>query len=234
MKHLSRAVLVAFSLLIGAGSAAAQQPLRLEIRAGLVNLHAQNVPLRQILTEWARVGGTRFVNIERVTGAPVTLDLTGVSERQALDTLLRNVAGYLLGSRQPSGPGASAFDRVVILASSTAPRVAPTPQGFANGPATRVPQPQFDPADPEENPSGDVAPQPVRSPVFPAGVPRPGVPNTEPTQPDPPDQGDTPGVVIISPSNPFGVPTGSGAPGSVTPVQPPPVNPNQPRIQDPD
>lgn len=214
----------------------AQQGLQLDIRAGRVTLHAQNVPLRQVLTEWARVGGTKFVNAEGVTGNPVTLDLKGVSERQALDTLLRNVAGYVLASRPPSDPGASAFDRVVILASSTAPRVAPQP-AFGNGPANRFPQPpqpQPDQNDPEENPGGDVAPgNRVPRPVFPPGVPRP-VGQPQPDPPDPPEN-NSPGPVTVSPSNPFGLPAGSSStPGVVTPVPQPQQPGRPPRIQDPD
>ena len=37
---------------------------------GKVNLIAQNASLRAILNEWARVGGTRLVNPERLTGGP--------------------------------------------------------------------------------------------------------------------------------------------------------------------
>ena len=244
MPLLSCRLIVAAALLLAlAGPAAAQQPLRLEIRAGLVNLHAQNVPLRQILTEWSRVGGTRIVNGERVTGAPVTLDLQGVSERQALDVLLRGVAGYVLASRPASGQGASAFDRIVILASSTA-RPATAPPAFANGPATRVPQPapqpQFEPNDPEENPQGDVAPgrpRIVRSPprpVIPGGIAPPDPIQPDPDDPpadnDPPESG-----VVVTPSNPFGIPAGSsGRPGEIAP-QPAPGQPApQRRIQDPD
>jgi hypothetical protein len=225
-------LLVAALLVTSSWTAAAQQPqpLRLEIRAGLVTLRAQNVSLRQILTEWARIGGTRIVNLERVTGAPVTLELTGVTERQALDTLLRNVAGYVLGSRPASATGASAFDRILILASSTAPRTGPAP-AVANGPAGRVPQPQFDPNDPEENPQGD-RPQVTRTP-FPINRPGGNVSTGDQTQPDPPDPSDTPGLVVITPSNPFGVPAGSGAPGTISPVPPQQPQP-QGNIQAPD
>ena len=47
----------------------------LSIRDGLVSLDAQDVTVRQILTEWARVGKTRIVNVERITGGPITLKL---------------------------------------------------------------------------------------------------------------------------------------------------------------
>jgi hypothetical protein len=69
-----------------------------------VTLHAQNVPVRTILAEWARVGGARIVNGERVAGAPVTLDLEGIPERQALDIILRGVSGYVVAAREPGAP----------------------------------------------------------------------------------------------------------------------------------
>lgn len=217
-------LLVAALLAATSWTAAAQQPspLRLEIRAGRVNLRAQNVSLRQVLTEWARIGGTKIVNLERVAATPITLELKDVSERQALDTLLRNVAGYVLGSRPATATGASAFDRILILATSTAPRGGGAP-AIANGPAGRVPQPQFDPNDAEENPQGD-RPQATRTP-FPINRQPNNVTGGEQTQPDPPDPSDTPGLVVITPSNPFGVPAGSGSPGVVSPV------PGQPQPQ---
>ena len=58
------------------------------------------MPLRQILAEWAKVGGTRIVNAERVTGPPVTLSCSKVPEQQALAVLLRSVAGYLAAPRR--------------------------------------------------------------------------------------------------------------------------------------
>ena len=55
--------------------------------------------MRQILTEWARVGQTRIVNVERIPGGPVTLQLTDVPESEALDLLLRSVTGYMAAQR---------------------------------------------------------------------------------------------------------------------------------------
>ena len=63
--------------------------LTLSVRDGLVSLDAQDVTVRQILTEWARVGKTRIVNVERITGGPITLKLDAVPEKQALDIILR-------------------------------------------------------------------------------------------------------------------------------------------------
>lgn len=108
------------------------QQMTLQIQDGRVTLDAQNVPVRQILAEWARVGGAKIVNGEKVVGSPLTLQLQGVPERQALDIVLRGVSGYMLAARQTAG-GVSAFDRIMILPTSTPPRApAPTQAGFGN------------------------------------------------------------------------------------------------------
>jgi hypothetical protein len=99
----------------------AQHNLKLHIEDGRVTLEAQNVPVRQILAEWARVGGAKIVNGEKVVGAPLTLQLQAMPERQALDIILRGVSGYMLAARQ-EGTGVSAFDRIMILPTSSAPR----------------------------------------------------------------------------------------------------------------
>jgi hypothetical protein len=119
--------LLALLLLVHATTASAQA-VKLEFVNGRVNLSTQNAPIRAILAEWTRLGGTKIVNGERVTGTPLTIELQGVTERQALDVVLRNVAGYMIAAREVAGTGVSHFDRVMILPTSTAPRtVASTP-----------------------------------------------------------------------------------------------------------
>src|SRR6266550_7619474 len=109
-----------------AAAAHAQAPLKLQISGGRVTLHAQNVPVRTILAEWARLGGVRIVNGDRVAGSPLTLDLEGVPERQALDIVLRGVSGYALAAREPGATsGPSMYDRIMILPTSVAPRNPP-------------------------------------------------------------------------------------------------------------
>ena len=49
---------------------------------------AKDATVRQILAEWARVGQTKIVNVERIPGGPLTLELNNVPEAQALDILL--------------------------------------------------------------------------------------------------------------------------------------------------
>src|SRR5262245_38136451 len=121
MQAMKAFVLVVAFVLLLVPHANAQQ-MKLEIREGRVSLDAQNVPVRQILAEWARIGGSKIVNGEKVAGAPVTLQFHGIPERQALDIILRSVSGYMLGMRQPGSVGASAFDRILILPTSAGPR----------------------------------------------------------------------------------------------------------------
>jgi hypothetical protein len=178
------AVLAAAVAVLAAGPAAAQQ-VTLSMRNGLVTLQATNVPVRQILAEWARVG--RVAIGEKIAATPVTLQLADVSERQALDTILRGVAGYLVSSRPGTpDPAQFQFDKVVILPTSAAPPPPPPgPAAAANRqpifqPGPQVPDPDdgFD-EDPELPGAQAPAFQPAQqSPVFQPGIgavmPRPG------------------------------------------------------------
>src|SRR5919204_2331338 len=119
---ISTAVLV--TALAVAGAAAPN--VELSIHDGRVWLVAQNATARQILAEWARVGRTRIVNGERVPGGPLTLELTGVPEREALDVVLRMAGGYIAAPRATQVADASVFDRLVIVPTS-APQAPPSP-----------------------------------------------------------------------------------------------------------
>jgi hypothetical protein len=117
--------LVLVAGLVVAGSASAQQVL-VEIHDGRITLHAEKATLRQVLTEWARVGQTRIVNIERVPLLPVTVTMVNEPEGRALATLLRPLAGYMAAPRPTPVASASVFDRIVIMPglASTAPPAA--------------------------------------------------------------------------------------------------------------
>lgn len=110
------------------------QQLNLDIRDGLVTLSATNVPVRQVLAEWARVGGTRVVGAERVSGAPLTLSLESVPEAKALDIILRGAAGYMAATRAAPGMGRSQYDRIMVLATSTPPAGTGGPASAASRP----------------------------------------------------------------------------------------------------
>lgn len=133
-------VLISTFALLLAFAVPADAQLALQISNGRVTLDANNVPARQILAEWARIGGTKIVGGDKVTGAPLTLKLVDMPEKQALDIILRNVAGFMAAPRQAAAtPGSSTYDRILIMATSSAPAPAPNSargaaaQGFQNG-----------------------------------------------------------------------------------------------------
>src|SRR6478736_1475761 len=120
------------------------------IANGNVSISAEDATVRQILTEWARVGQTRIVNVDRIAGPPVSIELNNVPEAQALDTLLRAVSGYLAAPRAVVVPNASAYDRIFILATSTG---TPARPGAAPGTAspTFTPPPFVAPPQDDQN-----------------------------------------------------------------------------------
>ena len=99
---------------------------------GLVSIDAQDVTVRQILTEWARIGRTRIINVERITGGPITVKFDAVPEKQALDIILRTIPGYIALPRATLVADASLYDRILIMATTTAV-AAPRPQQPAPG-----------------------------------------------------------------------------------------------------
>src|SRR5215510_13125025 len=106
---------------LAAATTAAAGELSVKIANGRATVIAKDVPVRQILAEWAKVGETKIVNGEKIPGGPVTLELVDVPEKEALDVLLRTAAGYIAAPRPANLVGASQFDRVIVLASSRPP-----------------------------------------------------------------------------------------------------------------
>jgi hypothetical protein len=219
----SRSIVAALLILLGASSASAQV-LSLEFHDGRVRLIAENVPVSRILSEWARLGGTRIVNGERVPGAPVTLQIVDVPERQALETLLRGAAGYMVLARQAGTPaGASGFEKILVLpTTSRAPAAAAIPQ---------PPPPQFqNRLEPEPEPEPEVeVDDPQGSPeVRQRGFPRGRIPGVNAPAPSEGPDDDEPGQEAPpppAPGNPFGVVPGGARPGTVN--APPPRNQNE-------
>jgi hypothetical protein len=193
------------ALLVGSAVSASAQAVTLQFNSGLVTLNAQNAPLRTILDEWSRLGGTRFVNADRLGGAPVSLELTAVPERQALEILLRSVAGYVVTQRDQS-TGLSRLGGVLILPTSNAVRN-PAPVTFG---AATVQRPALDDGrdDPDDFPQAGAR---IPTPTNPFAMP-PGAPNT-------------PGVVrVVTPpaaNAPFGTTTETATPGTAVPFRPP-------------
>src|SRR5436305_1528986 len=92
----------------------ASADVSITMQGGRVSIVAKDATTRQILTEWARVGQTKIVNIERVPGGPMTLELHNVPEAQALEVLLRTLSGYIAAPRGGEVANLSQFDRIII------------------------------------------------------------------------------------------------------------------------
>ena len=232
---------VALSVLIAA-PVFAQQPLTLSFENGRVTVDATSVPVRTILNEWGKVGGTKVVGAERITGAPLTVKLVNVTEAQALETILRSVAGYMAAPRSGATTGPSIYDRILVMATSSAPappanaaRPSPAqPNAFAGTqrfvPPRQRAEEQEEIEEPDDNPPSPPvftfpqAPQnngyPQQPAAFPGGVAQPGmiVP--------------APQTITINPAqgNPEQqppVPVGVAQPGMMVPA---PRQPTQPVI----
>jgi hypothetical protein len=107
------------------------QQVYVEFDDGTVTIRAVNAPVPQILEQWSRQGRTRIVGGESLGSTSVTVELTKVPERQALETLLSHVAGYVIGLRTSAttetNRGRSTFSRIHILATSMAPAASVSP-----------------------------------------------------------------------------------------------------------
>ena len=216
----SRTIVAALFVFLCGAALASAQVLSLEFHHGRVRLTAENVPVSRILAEWTRVGGTRIVNGERVPGAPVTLQLDA-PDRQALQTALRGAAGYRVLARDSATPGASSFDKILVLPTTArAPTAAASPQPPA--PAAQFPRPE-----PEAIEIEEANENPQQPPPPPANFPRGRVPNLNLPNPNgpvpipresetpPPQDAEPPSQ---APGNPFGIVPGPNRPGTINPV----------------
>lgn len=203
------------AILLGCAASSSAQTVSLQFNNGRVSLNAQDASIRTILAEWARVGGTRMVNHERISGAPVTLELADVPERQALDVLLRTAAGYVVTAHQGPGAGASMISGVVILPTTSAPR---NQAPITFGSATTLPQAQNtfdDPREEQQQNQGNVVNRAVNVTPFPPTL------NASPFPPTPAPSTSGPAVVRVGPGvTTFGAPsTTNAAPSTSTPGQ---------------
>ena len=230
----------AAALLVAATTASAD--VQLTMQNGHVSIVAKDATVRQILTEWARVGQTKIVNVERIPGGPITLELHNVAEAQALDILLRAVSGYIAAPRPAAAvaDNLSRFDRIIVMPTlaSARPPAASTPP-----PVFQQPQPQFTPPPvdddvDDEEPAPNVQVPPGRGPVFntfPQGAtvaPQPGqnFGGQQPFMPQPQviPNGQPAAQPGAQPTAPYG---GVAVPGMVAPPPQQPGQPGQPQPQ---
>ena len=197
---------IAIGISLAARPAAAGE-LKLTMQNGRVTIVADNVPLRQILQEWARVGQTKIVNAEKVTSPNVTLQLIDASEKDALDVLLRNASGYIAAPRPVPMANASFYDRVTIMPTSRPPAATATTM---TAPTFQRPPPPIDDTD---EPINVGMPQPVVG-QFPGMPPQPGMGQMQPGAPAAPLTSPRPGAVAAPPQP-------NAMPNPYQPIRPP-------------
>lgn len=206
-----------------AAPALAQQPLKLSFQDGRVTVDATSVPVRTILDEWAKIGGTKVVGAERISGSPVTVKLVNITEAQALETILRSVAGYMAAPRSGGTTGPSIYDRILVMATTSAPATASAatspspaqPNAFAGIQRFVPPRPRPDQNEPDEIEEPDE--NPPSPPVF--TFPQPGQQNGFPqpgTFTNAPPSVTLPGMQVPAPSTITINPAQQGAPGQPT------------------
>jgi hypothetical protein len=213
-------------------AATASADVQITMQNGRVSIMAKDATVRQILTEWARVGHTKIVNVERIPGGPMTLELNNVGEAQALEILLRAMSGYIAAPRplEAFAANLSQFDRIIVmptLASARPPAGAAPAPVFQQTPQVVQPPHVVDDDADDEQPAPNVPMPPSRAPVFntfpqqgqviaPQGVmPTNGVPQAQPVQP--------PASYPGTPTAPYG---GVSVPGMIVPA---PQQPGQPQ-----
>ncbi len=221
----------AAAFVVSGAASTASADVQLTIQNGRVTLVAKDATVRQILVEWARVGQTRIVNVDRIPGGPLTLELRDVSEQQALRVLLRSLGGYVTAPRTTQVANASMFDRILVMP-VTAPAPSPASAPAAPPPPFAAFQPQQFQPPPQDDDRDDgppQIPQPAgnRGPVF--VFPPPGAAN-----PQQPVTGNQPAVPVRPPALSYPgapsttAPVGVAVPGMIVPAPPQPTPPGLP------
>jgi hypothetical protein len=195
-----------------------ERKLDLSFNNGTVTLNAQNVTVREVVTEWQRRGGCQFVHADQLPATPVTLQLpAGTPELEALDSLFRALAtpssgyGYIVAPAADRAATRSNCGAVYILASShpsatasyaAVPAQAPIVSPIRNPddeipPVTPFPPIQRPPAPGQPGSATGPAPAPETSPA-------PAAPLFAPVAPS------APGVVPLNPATPPPAPGNTG------------------------
>ncbi len=202
----------------------ARAEVQVSIRNGRVSIVAKDATVRQILVEWARVGKTRVVNVERIPGGPMTIELKNVSEAEALDVLLRSLSGYMAAPRLVAASAdVSTYDSIVVMptTAAAAPRTAAAP---SNAPAAFAPVADVsldDQPDAQPQPVRPGGATPVRGPIF-ANFPQPQAGNGNANGSG--NNNPRPMLPIVRPGAQAGVQNNNGDAGQAQPpigLQPP-------------
>jgi hypothetical protein len=225
MRFSGTSVIAGFTLLaLAAVVPSASADVQLTIRDGRVSIVARDATVRQILTEWARVGHTKIVNVERIPGGPITLELKDVPELEALDVLLRTLSGYMAAPRASAAPDVSQLEAIIVMPTTAPP---PSRTNASVAPAPFNPPSGFPPVLDDEGPPPQG--QPARGPIFSTfpqpqvGAPqqRPNLPAVRPgiPQPEQVPQQVQPPMVFPQPAAPNGQPSSAPFGAVSTPGQ---------------
>ena len=172
----ARVTMLITAILLTAATAGAD--VRVEFHEGRVTVVARNASIQQILTEWARVGGTEVLHAEQMNPAPIAVELNEISENEAPDILLRSAAGYVAAPRRSAVLNRSRYERVLIVAVSTPTSpsaISPPAPTVAAPPRTVIRGPRFGSGSPAEE-RGDDKPGVSSTRVGPFGSPGSSVP----------------------------------------------------------
>ena len=215
MQKIFRGVILLL-FLAGSASIAVAGELKLTLDNGRATLIAQDVPVRQILDEWARIGKTTIVNGDKLSGPPITVELIDRPESEVLEVVLRSASGYIAAPRDASAPvGPSMFAKVMILPVSRGPvgAAASTPPAFGSRQPAQPPPMPLNPVNDDDG--NDGPPTPGVAPQGTAG------PNPMPfLQPQPTQPGNGQQPVLTAP-RPGMLP--APPPGQPNPYAAPPV-----------
>jgi hypothetical protein len=162
-----KTILRALAVLILAGTAAQAvepakaSPLRVQVKGGLVDLHAESTPISTVLDQLAREVGTRVVYEDGRPQDRVSITLKNVTPREAVTRLLEGL-GLSYAVRLGADPS-----RIELLVLSTR-GAGPTRAGDSNersspAPSARVESKSDEQAD-EVLPEPEVASEPPRPP----------------------------------------------------------------------
>jgi hypothetical protein len=228
-------------------STQAPGPRQLEIafdQQGHVTLIANNVTLREILAEWARRGGTRIINLDRLAGGPIDYPIRfeNAAEMEVMQALLRGIAGKAYVPRVLGTPGASRLEIVHLTPVSNASGAyvpAPVAPPSANLPTRGAPEDEIPPvqrpqpgqATPPPNqgyqpnvPGGQQQQQPGMPQGYQQQSPLPGMPGSALPGSGLPGGSALPQIVPITPINPNTPATTTQPPATGRGAPPPPPN----------
>lgn len=225
-------------LLVAAGIVAFAPPVsarggddvRIAFANGRVSVIADNATITEILREWERVGGSRFVNAEKIPAMErLTLRLENETEARAIEVVLRSVAGYVIAPKKPGAVAVSAIGNVLILPTSRAASYAQAPPApisvvpnAANQDMGPVPVNAGQPRPDDDGPTRREVPPPAPAPMS-AGTPAPTAANTPLGQVNPLQGVQTqslPGLGTVTSSQPGQPPPRQGGRPVITPTQP--------------